>query len=100
MFRGKLNNPLLFEDVVFQLLKWKGVAGEYVVGWGGEDLNLTFVMVTKYKETEVLTAMQTGVLYRPLNPNFEACDMLWWDEMNQVCCIQVTFAKEHEHVKR
>ena len=40
--------------------------------------------------------MQPGVLYRPVNPQFVASDLLWKDEMtNEVCGIQVTFAETH-----
>ena len=57
--------------------------------------------VAKHEETEVLRAIQPGVLYQPVNPQFEACDMLWKDETtNEVCGIQVTFAETHTKTEK
>ena len=100
MFKGTRIVPILFEDVVFGLLtepeaqqcKWKvcklDAKEEFKVKFDrGEE-------VAKHEETKVLRVMQPGVLYRPVNPQFEACDMLWKDETtNEVCGIQVTFAE-------
>ena len=107
MFRRSRIVPVLFEDVVFGLLteaevqqyKWKvyklGAEEEFKVKFKrGEE-------IAKHEETKVLGVMQPGVLYRPVNPQFVACDMLWKDETtNEVCGIQVTFAETHTKTEK
>lgn len=55
-------------------------------------------IVTKHDE-EVLKRMQTGILYRPIDPDFLAVDMLWVEEngpgQRMYYGLQVTFAKSH-----
>ena len=51
-------------------------------GQNWEDYHLNFSsgeVIAKHKE-EVLKNMQTGVLYRPVDPQFPAIDMLWVEE--------------------
>ncbi len=99
IFRGKPHNLLLFEDVIFGLLtrvkncKWRICKSDEE-----KEFKLNFLAgeeVAKHEETKVLRAMKPGVLYRPVNPYFEACDMLWLDETKEICGIQVTFAETH-----
>ena len=107
MFKGRKMVPILFEDVVFALLtepkaqqyKWKVCKLN-----AKEEFKVKFKRgkeVAKHEETKVLRAMQPGILYRPVNPQFVACDMLWKDETtNEVCGIQVISAETHKKTEK
>ena len=103
MFRGgKPKIPILFEFVVYHMLvkssfKWKICKG----GKGWKDCDFKFSsgeIVAKYDE-EVLKKMQTGILYRPIDPYFPAVDMLWVEKngsgQRMYYGIQITFAESH-----
>ena len=50
-------------------------------------------------EEKVLTEMQAGILYRPINPYLPAVDMLWVEENEKkervYYAIQITFGESH-----
>ena len=108
MFRGsKKQIPFLFEFVVYHIMlvnssfKWNICKD----GRNWEDHHLKFSsgeVIAKHEE-EVLKNMQTGVLYRPVDPQFPAVDMLWVEEnepgQRVYFGIQVTFAEAHAKSK-
>ena len=54
------------------------------------------MLLNTNKIIEVLWVMQLGIIYRPVNLYIVICDILWLNERtNKMCCIQVTFSKEH-----
>lgn len=69
-------------------------------GWVKHDFKFSSSrIVAWYGEEDVLKNMQTGLLYRPVNPNFTAVDLLWVEESNsgqrEYFGVQVTFAQSH-----
>ena len=103
MFRGgRKASPLLFEYVVFHMLvskcfEWTIWNGD---GWVKRDFTFSSnKVVAFYEEEEKLKNMEIGVLYRPVDPQFPAVDMVWAEGNNsgqrEYFGIQVTFAESH-----
>ena len=108
MFQGgKKENPLLFEYVVFHMLvcsSFMWTVCEDGQGWVERGFKFSSSrVVARYKEEDVLKNMQTGVLYRPVYPQFTAVDLLWVEEndlgQREYCSVQVTFAQSHAKKK-
>lgn len=85
MFRGhKQLNPLLFEYVVYHMIvssSFKWSICEDGQHWKDCSLKFSSGELIAKDDEEVLKKMLTqGVLYRPVNPQFPAIDMLWVEE--------------------
>ena len=102
MFRGgKKDNALLFEYVVFHMLvsRFKWTVFKDGQGWVERDFKFSSGKVVACYDENALKNMQTGVLYRPVDPEFPAVDMVW-AEVNNLgqkvyFGIQVTLGKTH-----
>ena len=71
--------------------------------WVEHDFKFSSNKVVASDEEEVPKNMQNNVLYRPVDPQFPAVDMVWAEVNNlgqrEYFCIQVTFAESHAKKK-